>query len=624
MRQSPFKFLDAYDKADKDIFFGRETEVETLYQMTYQTNLILVYGMSGTGKTSIIRCGLANRFDSSDWYDIYIRRQENINQAFIRELRVHDKEKSFEKDFTVAEMVQSLYMDHLRPIYLIFDQFEELFILGKEQEQSEFIQTVNLLLERDLPCKILIVIREEYLAHLSEFERVVPRLFDKRLRIEPMTRTNARNVILNTARNKDFNIELCYEEIADDIIEMVTEGKGRVQLTYLQVFLDKMYRLASENDSEHITFDIDLVREVGQIDDVLAAFLEEQLDVFEKEVDRRDEAMRWLKAFVSEKGTKIPVRREDLPDFFPNMSEPKLNIFLEFFVNRRILRPLDNDQYELTHDSLASKIHQYRIKGIAMPTNFPKGEMPNNPFVGFEPYGEKMAGVFFGREVETKELFDKVVNEMDIRTTLVIGPMGVGKTSLVKAGLIPRIRPLFKVQYIRCSRELIDSTLVQKMLQIEPQPQEVPIWLQLAFQWEKEQPLLSDRKVLVIDQFEEFFIWVKEQPQLIHLYLHLAYLLEARQNVDVVLVVRDEFFSQLQDLEAFVPNLLEEQLRVRHVPTEMAAQIIQKTATHAEFVIEDPAVIQKIVKNVSEEDGKVNLTYLQLYMDRLYQSLQEA
>ncbi|GJM31895.1 MAG: hypothetical protein DHS20C18_08960 [Saprospiraceae bacterium] len=624
MRKSPFKFLDAYDKADRDIFFGREIEVETLYQMTFQTNLILVYGMSGTGKTSIIRCGLANRFDSSDWYDIYIRRQENINKSLLRELRLHDKEESFEPEYGVDKMVHSLYMDHLRPIYLIFDQFEELFILGKEDEQHEFIQTIKLLLQGELPCKILIVMREEYLAHLSEFEKVVPRLFDKRLRIEPMTRTNARNVILNTARNKKFNIELCYEEIAEDIIEMVTEGKGRVQLTYLQVFLDKMYRLAAEANEESITFDIELVKEVGQINDVLAAFLEEQLNVFVKEVDRRDEAMRWLKAFVSEKGTKIPVKRAELPDLFPNMSEPKLQIFLEFFVNRRILRPLDNDQYELSHDSLASKIYQYRIKGIAMPTHLPKGELSGNPFVGFEPYHEEMAPVFFGREIEVKELFDKVVNEMDVRTTLVIGPMGVGKTSLVKAGLIPYLSPLFKVKYLRCSREFIDTSLVQKMLNFEPLPEEDPIWLEIAFQWDKTKPNQSERKVIVMDQFEEFFIWIKDQSELIHLYLHLAYLLESRHNVDIVIVVRDEFFSQLQDLEAFVPKLLEEQLRVRHVPPEMAAHIIEKTAAHADFVIEDPEVIKKIVQNVSEEDGKVNLTYLQLYMDRLYQSVQEV
>ncbi len=167
-KSSPFKFLDAYDKDDKDIFYGREAEVEILYQMTYQSNLILVYGMSGTGKTSIIRCGLANRFDKSDWFDIYIRRQGNINDSLVQELNTRDTLESFEDGDTVPEMVNSLYLDHLRPVYLIFDQFEELFILGSEAEQEQLIITIKAILDTpDLPCKIVIVMREEYLAHMS-------------------------------------------------------------------------------------------------------------------------------------------------------------------------------------------------------------------------------------------------------------------------------------------------------------------------------------------------------------------------------------------------------------------------------------------------------------------------
>ena len=72
--QSPFKFLDAYNKEDKDIFFGRDEEVEQLYELVFQSNLTLVYGQSGTGKTSLVQCGLANRFAASDWFNVYIRR----------------------------------------------------------------------------------------------------------------------------------------------------------------------------------------------------------------------------------------------------------------------------------------------------------------------------------------------------------------------------------------------------------------------------------------------------------------------------------------------------------------------------------------------------------------------
>ncbi len=618
---SPFKFLDAYQKEDGDIFFGREAEVQELYKMSYQTNLILVYGVSGTGKTSIVRCGLANCFDQSDWFDVYIRRQENINKATIRELKHHDANQSFEKGDGLPQMIHSLYKDHLRPIYLIFDQFEELFILGSEDEQSEFIASIKDLLEHDLPCKVIIVMREEYLARLSGFEKAVPSLFEKRLRIEPMNRANAREVIISTARNPRFNIELCYEEIADDIIDNVTAGGGRVQLTYLQVFLDKMYRLAAEEDPDQIVFDVDLVQQVGSIEDVLADFLEEQLVVFSEEVDRRDLALRWLKLFVSEKGTKIPVSIDELRQMAGDMSLPRLNIYLDFFVNRRILRPLDNEQFELSHDSLAEEIFGLRPQGVPMPRIIIPDERPSSPFMGFEPYPSEMAPFFFGREEEVKDLFDKVVNELGARTTLVFGPLGVGKTSLVCAGLLPRIKQLYEVAYVRCSRELIDSVLTKKMLAQEPSGDEKPLFLDLAFQWADEPPTPLERKIIILDQFEEFFIWVQDHEQLLHLYLHIAALLESRRNVDLVIVLRDEFFSQIQDLEAFIPNILEEQVRIRHVDNRTTHSIIAELLKQADMEVENAAIIDRIIQNVSEEDGKINLTYLQLYLERLYEEL---
>lgn len=621
IKRSPFKFLDAYEKEDKEIFFGREGEVETLYQMTFQTNLILVYGMSGTGKTSIIRCGLANCFDSSDWFDIYIRRGENINASLVRELKARDKEGSFDEDFGIPQMVHSLYLDYLRPIYLVFDQFEELFILGAEEEQLAFIQEVKALLEPDLPCKIVIAMREEYLAHLSEFEKVVPSLFDKRLRVEPMTRANARRVILRTAADKKFNIQLSTDDVAEEIIENVTEGKGRVQLTYLQVLLDKLYRLAHERNPERIAFDMELVREVGRIEDVLVDFLEEQLDVFQSEIGPRDAALKWLKVFVSDKGTKIPVYRNELPDLLPDLSEELILQYLYFFVNRRILRPLDNDQYELTHDSLAARIFHSRPRGVAMPKKIPDYGKPVSPLTRFEPYSKEMASVFFGRDEDIKELFEKIANDTLVRTTLVFGPMGVGKTSLILAGLIPRLELLFKVQYLRWSREFIDNSLVFQMLDKPPQPGEEPRILELAFRWDKTPPTNDERKIIFFDQFEEVFIWVQEQERLSNLFRHIAYLLESRRNCDLVFVVRDEFFSQLQDLEEFAPHILEEQMRVRHVDHAAASEIIAKTAKEADMLIEDVEVIEKIIRNVSEEDGRVNLTYLQLYLDRLREAV---
>mgnify|MGYP000303660043 CR=1 FL=1 len=129
--KSPFKFLDAYTKEDKDIFFGREAETDELYDRVFETNLVLLYGASGTGKTSIILCGLGNRFDNSDWMPIFIRREDHILHALNTEILAKSVKK-LDVGLPLKKRIRSLYLDYFKPIYLIFDQFEELFILGTQ------------------------------------------------------------------------------------------------------------------------------------------------------------------------------------------------------------------------------------------------------------------------------------------------------------------------------------------------------------------------------------------------------------------------------------------------------------------------------------------------------------
>ena len=85
--QTPFKFLDAYELEDADIFFGRGQETRLLYESVKKNRLVLVYGPSGTGKTSLVKCGLASRFDSADWHPIHIQRNENINTSLQQQLQ---------------------------------------------------------------------------------------------------------------------------------------------------------------------------------------------------------------------------------------------------------------------------------------------------------------------------------------------------------------------------------------------------------------------------------------------------------------------------------------------------------------------------------------------------------
>jgi hypothetical protein len=363
MTGSPFKFLDAYDRADKAQFFGRDAEVEELYRLVFQTSLVLVYGTSGTGKTSLIQCGLANRFQPTDWFELFVRREDNINASLDRAIRAC-AETAIATDASVVDAVQSLYLDHLRPVYLIFDQFEELFIMGSAEEQQQFFDTVAAVLASKISCKIIISMREEYLARLHQFEKTVPSLFAKRLRVEAMSMANVEAVIMGTTAVHGITLENG-AVTAQAIITNLDDNRVGVQLAYLQIYLDKLYRLASEpGDPSPVTFTDADVAAAGKLGDIMADFLGERTTAIQAQLAASHPptepaaAQHILEAFVTVEGTKQPTTRAELGARLPAL-EPVLDEALAAFQHARILR-ISEGRAELAHDSLARHITDRR------------------------------------------------------------------------------------------------------------------------------------------------------------------------------------------------------------------------------------------------------------------------
>ena len=60
--------------------------------------------------------------------------------------------------------IKSVYLDYYKPIFFIFDQFEELFIFGSSKERKDFIDIIKALIDSEIICHVIFVLREEYLA----------------------------------------------------------------------------------------------------------------------------------------------------------------------------------------------------------------------------------------------------------------------------------------------------------------------------------------------------------------------------------------------------------------------------------------------------------------------------
>src|SRR5688572_12294182 len=121
-----FKILDAFEKKDAAFFKGREREAKEIHELLSSGNQALVFGESGVGKTSLVKCGLANLFDDDDWLDLLVLRGENINRSLHKCLRAQLSQSSIDvlhdRTLRADQLIQEVYLDHFKPIYLIFDQ----------------------------------------------------------------------------------------------------------------------------------------------------------------------------------------------------------------------------------------------------------------------------------------------------------------------------------------------------------------------------------------------------------------------------------------------------------------------------------------------------------------------
>ena len=361
--KSPFKFLDSYSKDDRDIFFGRDREIEELYQQIFESKLLLVYGASGTGKSSLIHCGLANKFRETDWLPLLVRRGNDLMSSMAATIKSSSLTKQSDEivnEVQFKKAVRSLYLDYYKPLFFIFDQFEELFIFGTKEEDEGFTRILKSLLSADLQCKFIFIIREEYLGWLSTFEKSIPGFFDNRMRIEKMDIGNARIAIEGPCKIHNIAVE---EGFAENMLKKLCPPKEReVELTYLQVYLDKIFKQASEgnnDESNNIMFRLSDLDKVGNVYDILGSFLDEQIS----HMPDPEMAMTVLKAFVSARGTKRPANTDEIKEYVlttgKKIDEKTINDLLLSLVNLRILQDKDHmGRNELKHDALAAKIFE--------------------------------------------------------------------------------------------------------------------------------------------------------------------------------------------------------------------------------------------------------------------------
>lgn len=387
---SPFKLLQPYGQSDTDIYFGRGNETLQLSEALMRSKFMLLYGASGTGKTSLIQCGLPGMFSPRDWLPIFVRRGANfidsLRAAVLEQyrnryaMRYPGRALNLPEDLPLRDAIKRLFSVAYVPVYLILDQFEEIFTLGTETEQDKFFQELAelRLFEDDLFCKFLIVTREEYIAHFYRYEKELPFLFEQRFRVEKMRREQLLQVVDGTltAHYPGYPDFVLGPGASDQILHNLTDTRGETDLTDLQVYLDRLYREDLERKPagrENLLFDTELIGE-NKLDNVLSDFLDEQVaEVGNRllpeasEHKRSETVLQVLFKLVTAQGTKQNRSAggiySDLKVGRLEISEAQLQVCLVLLaspdirlLNRLNFANASGDRYEIWHDRLAEQV----------------------------------------------------------------------------------------------------------------------------------------------------------------------------------------------------------------------------------------------------------------------------
>jgi hypothetical protein len=221
---------------------------------------------------------------------------------------------------------------------------------------------------------------------------------------------------------------------------------------------------------------------------------------------------------------------------------------------------------------------------------------------------------FGGREREIRELVARIANEW---TLVLYGRSGIGKTSLLLTGIFPELetrgyRPVYARTLTDPIRDLCRA-VGEKCGNGGPEED-----LRAAV----EQAVAGGPLVIVLDQFEEFFIRFRDRPEVRAAFIEAIGSLVNDRSLDVTVVfsLREDWLASLDDFREKIPDLFQNQYRLRPLTAFGVRQAISRPLTDAGIPYDD-AVVSKLVDQL--EDSGFDPPVLQIICSELYRAAVE-
>lgn len=249
-----------------------------------------------------------------------------------------------------------------------------------------------------------------------------------------------------------------------------------------------------------------------------------------------------------------------------------------------------------------------------------------NPYKGLLPFGEDDVDDFFGREDCADHLVERVGAS---RFVAVVGPSGSGKSSVVRAGLIPRLRggalpgsETWTIVTIHPGAHPLEE-LEAALLRVAVNP---PASLMEQLERDELGLLRASKRVLpsgdselllVIDQFEELYTLTRDPVARTHtIALLRAAVLDPRSQLRIVITVRADLYDRPLRDRAIADLVASEVVSLAPLSPEAIERAATRPAGDQGIELE-PSLVARIVGDVVDQPGSLPL--LQFALTELFE-----
>lgn len=386
---NPFPGLRPFTFEESHLFFGREGQSDEVLLNLAQHRFTAVIGASGSGKSSLMYCGLIPVLyggfmtdAGSDWTVLVTRPGiapiENLAESILNKdenyITSQDEEKIIGRRMTstilrsssmgLVDAVKQLSNSSTKNVFLLVDQFEELFRFLKTEKGGDSINEaaayVNLLIksisQSEVPIYIAFTMRSDFIGDCSQFPELTHVINKSHYLIPQMTRDQQRLAIEGPVAVGGGKIsKRLVQQLLNDV------GNNPDQLPVMQHALMRTWNYWVANKELEEPIDLRHYIAVGKISEALSQHANEAYSELDKEEKEVCEVL--FKALTEKGADNQGIRRaaklEEIADISGVHEEELINVIEKFREpGRSLLMPpanvklKSNSIIEISHESL--------------------------------------------------------------------------------------------------------------------------------------------------------------------------------------------------------------------------------------------------------------------------------